>query len=65
LTPTTLWNEYYDNEKYNWILSPSTPDIQLITDISRDDAVKSIHNYKVESKQDFELFVEKLMIIYS
>jgi hypothetical protein len=63
ISDTSIWKEYYDSEKYDWKVSPSTPDIQLVTDIARDDMTRQIHVHDILEYTDFCIFYDKLSYI--
>lgn len=63
---TTIdWKTYYDDTKYDWSRTPSSPDPQLVVDISRDDRIVMTHIYDLADFHDFQIFTEKLSSIYS
>lgn len=65
LTPTILWQEFYDSVTYDWTLSPSTLDIQLVTDLSRSEELVNVHIYKLTSFADFQIFHDSLQEIFT
>jgi len=62
LTETSQWKDFYDDvaEKYDWDLAPSTPDKQLVQDISETKLTKEIHVYKISVQTEFVIFAEQL-----
>lgn len=62
LTETILWKEYTtDNEeKYDWDLAPSIPDHILVEDLMKNNELKHIHIYKIQTEKEYDLFAEKL-----
>ncbi len=62
---TIEWKTYYDSDLYDWSRTPSSPDPQLVVDISRDDRIIMTHIYELTDFQDFILFTEKLSGIYN
>lgn len=62
---TIDWKSYYDSDTYDWDRTPSSPDPQLVVDISRDDHIDSAHIYDLSDFHDFQIFTENLMGIYS
>ncbi len=62
LTQTIQWSEYYNdtNEKYDWDLTPSTPDTQLINDLAENQILKDIHVYKIQELAGYTEFSDLL-----
>jgi len=62
LTETIQWSEYYadTNEKYDWDLTPSNPDIKLINDLSNSQILKDIHVYKIQELTGYTEFSDLL-----
>ncbi len=58
LIETNNWKKYYtdEKEKYDWDLAPSSPDVNLIKDISKISSIRDVHIYKVQNKNDYEAF---------
>ena len=62
LTETNIWRKFYDdaNEKYDWDLAASSPDMKLVNDLAETDEVKNLHIYKVQNPTEFSVFAEQL-----
>ncbi len=62
LTETNIWKKFYDDadEKYDWDLAPSSPDMKLINDLAETNEVKNLHIYKVRNPTEFGVFAEQL-----
>ena len=60
LTETIKWIKYYDNDKYDWDLTPSIPDETLVYDISINDNWKNIHIFKIQDENDFQLVYDEI-----
>jgi len=62
LTETVNWKKYYsdNDDKYDWDLSPSTPDEALIDDLTREKHLRDIHVYKMQDENDFTVFNDRL-----
>ena len=62
LTQTELWLFFIEDmqNKYDWTLSPSTPDEQLVKDLASTPDLQSLHTYEFENDQELKLFNESL-----
>jgi len=62
LTETIQWTEYYTdtNEKYDWDLTPSSPDSKLINDLTNNQVLKDIHVYKIQELAGYTEFSDLL-----
>lgn len=62
LTQTGLWLFFIEDKqnKYDWTLSPSTPDEQLVKDLASTPDLQSLHTYEFENDQELKLFNESL-----
>ena len=62
LTETILWSEYYtdQNRKYDWDLTPSIPDRNLINDLCENQILKDIHVYKIQEPSGYAEFADLL-----
>lgn len=58
LLETNSWRKFYTDvkEKYDWDLAPSSPDINLVKDVSEISAIREVHVYKVQNKNDYKIF---------
>lgn len=62
LTQTEIWLFFIEDKqnKYDWTLSPSNPDEQLIKDLSATPDLQALHTYKFDNEQELKLFNELL-----
>jgi len=62
LTETIQWSEYYTdtNDKYDWDLTPSSPDQKLINDLTNNQILKDIHVYKIQELAGYTEFSDLL-----
>lgn len=62
LTQTELWLFFIEDKqnKYDWTLSPSTPDEQLVKDLASTPDLPSLHTYEFDNEQELKLFNESL-----
>ena len=62
LTQTDTWLFFIEDKqnKYDWTLSPSTPDEQLVKDLASTPDLQSLHTYEFENDQELKLFNESL-----
>ena len=62
LTQTEIWLFFIEDKqnKYDWTLSPSNPDEQLIKDLSATPDLQALHTYEFDNEQELKLFNELL-----
>lgn len=62
LTTTADWQQYIADEegRYDWNLSPSSPDEQLIRDLVNNKTLHDLHTYDFRVDQELSLFAERL-----
>ncbi len=62
LTETSLWKAFYDDEgrKYDWDLTPSSPDPLLVADIEAVMPARDLHVYDIITETEFTIFAEQL-----
>lgn len=62
LTQTELWLFFIEDQlnKYDWTLSPSNPDEQLIKDLAATPDLQALHTYEFDNEQELKLFNESL-----
>lgn len=60
LTETIAWKFFYTNDKYDWDLAPSNPDMLLVNEIAGNELFKNLKVFKITEKQEFEIFVERI-----
>lgn len=62
ITETALWQPFYDDqeEKYDWDLTPSSPDIKLVEAIEASQMARDLHVYDITNESDFSIFADLL-----
>ena len=62
ITPTSDWQTFIEDsaEQYDWTLSPSSPDEQLIKHLAATDAIAHLHTYDFHNQQELQLFADDL-----
>ena len=62
ITETALWQNYYDDrdEKYDWDLTPSSPDAKLVNDIEASQLARDLHVYDITIEPEFTVFADLL-----
>lgn len=66
LTKTSDWLLFIEDKenKYDWTLSPSSPDEQLIKDLAATSDLQTLHTYEFNNEQELALFVESLTKLF-
>ena len=66
LSPTSEWLIFIEDEesKYDWTLSPSSPDEKLIKDLAATTGLQTSHTYDFNNEQELTLFVESLTKLF-
>jgi hypothetical protein len=60
-TDTIKWRKFYGNDtKYDWELAPSTPDPNLVADVTAFPETEKIKVFEVLEEAEFELFSQRL-----
>lgn len=62
---TLEWKAFYDDEKYDWTLTASSPDPQLIDDIVGSAKIRTTKLYHISDQAEFNLFSEQINRIKS
>lgn len=62
---TLDWKAFYDDEKYDWTLTASSPDTQLIDDIVGSAKIRTTKLYHISDQAEFNLFSEQINRIKS
>lgn len=57
---TLDWKIFYDDEKYDWTLTASSPDISLIDDIVESPKLRTVKLYRIDDIAEFSLFEAEL-----
>lgn len=62
LTPTADWQEYVADEqgRYDWTLSPSSPDERLIKALVNDRKLQEVHTFNLKDDHELAFFSERL-----
>ena len=62
LTPTADWQEYVADEqgRYDWTLSPSSPDERLIKALVNDRKLQEVHTFNLQDDHELAFFSERL-----
>ena len=62
LTQTEQWLFFIEDKqsKYDWTLSPSNPDEQLVNDLAATPDLQALHTYDFDNEQELKLFYESL-----
>ena len=62
LTRTTDWLQFIEdkNGKYDWTLSPSNPDEQLVKDLASTPELQALHTYEFCNSQELIIFNDSL-----
>lgn len=60
-TDTIKWRKFYGNDaKYDWELAPSTPDPNLVADLTAFSETETIKVFEVLEEAEYELFSQRL-----
>lgn len=62
---TLDWKVFYDDPKYDWSLTASSPDAQLVDDIVGSSKIRTTKLYHITDQAEFNLFSEQLNRIKS
>ena len=65
LTKRSLWREFYENDKYDWDLAPSSPDIKLCKDLAKNKDLKNLIVWDILEKEEYSAFAKQLNKIYA
>lgn len=62
LTPTADWQEFVADEqgRFDWTLSPSSPDERLIKALVNDRKLQELHTFNLKDDQELAFFSERL-----
>jgi len=62
ITETAKWQSFYDdiNGKYDWDLTPSSPDTKLVDDIEASRLARDLHVYDITTETEFAIFADLL-----
>ncbi len=62
LTQTEIWLFFIEDKqnKYDWTLSPSNPDEQLVNDLAATPDLQALHTYEFDNEQELKIFNESL-----
>ncbi len=62
LTKTELWLFFIEDKqnKYDWTLSPSNPDEQLVKDLAATPDLQALHTFEFNNEQEVKIFADTL-----
>lgn len=62
LTQTEQWLFFIEDKqnKYDWTVSPSTPDEQLIKDLAATQDLQALHTFEFNNEQELKIFADTL-----
>ncbi len=62
ITKTILWKKYYsDIDAFDWDLTASIPDKNLVEKLIKDKELQNLHIYKIQNENDFNIINEKIL----
>jgi hypothetical protein len=64
LTKRSLWREFYENDEYDWDLAPSSPDVRLCKDLSKNTDLKNLTVWDITEFAEYSAFAKQLHKIY-
>ena len=63
VTETILWEEFYNDSKYDWSAAPSSPDTLLIQDLANSEGIKKLrvfHLFELDELQFLDDFFKRV-----
>lgn len=65
ITETINWGDFYDSDKYDWDMAPSSPDTKLIYDLERSEIIQSLHVFHTFDINELVILDNTFKRIYS